>query len=275
MSRYPRRRTRTRSRVVGATLAGITVLVVSIVMTLAWVRSDEGEAATAHKAVTPSSPRTSPQTGAPTDATGQPGIRRSHQEAELARLRAAPELTTRSPLPRITGDATQQPDLFAAEFTRRLLTQDYRKPREALLSWVQAESARTDEPLVVGMVPPDLRDRWAVFTVTDSSETPAPIPTPEEWVRLSTQTGRTTVRVQRVSEPMAWTNAIEAGRITDPGITARIVSAEVTLTTTVDGRTRHQVTSIELGLEFEGPPTRDTWGFVGAVTYSAIPLGPS
>lgn len=273
MSRYPR--SRTRSRVVGAIVTVLTVLVASILMTLSLVRSNESGDATTHPGVTPSSPSPPTQTGVPEGAAGQPGIRRGALEAELARLRAAPEMTTDSTLPRITGHATQQPDLYAAEFTRRLLTQDYGKSRQTWLSWVQTESARTDEPLVVGLVPPELRDRWAVFTVTDATDSPAPIPTAEEWARLSKQTGRTTVRVLRVSEPMAWTNAVEAGRITDPGITARIVSAEVILTTVVDGRTRHQATSVELGLEFEGPPTRDMWGFVGTVTYAAIPLGSS
>jgi hypothetical protein len=111
--------------------------------------------------------------------------------------------------------------------------------------------------------------------VTDATDGPAPIPTAGQWAKLAEQAARTTVRVQRVTEPMAWTNAVEAGRITDPGITARIVSAEVTLTTVVDGHARHQVSSVELGLEFEGPPTRNRWGFVAAVTYTAIPMGSS
>jgi hypothetical protein len=143
------------------------------------------------------------------------------------------------------------------------------------VSWVQAESAHTGEPLAIGLVPQELRDRWATFSVTDTSDGPAPIPTTSEWAKLAAQAGRTSVRIQRVTEPMAWTNAVEAGRITDPGITARIVSAEVTLTTVVDGHTRTRATSVELGLEFEGPPTRGQWGFVGAVTYTAIPMGTS
>jgi hypothetical protein len=184
-------------------------------------------------------------------------------------------VTTESPLPRITGDTAQQPDLYAAAFTTQLLTQDYRRARGAWVSWVQAESARTDEPLVTGLVPPELRDRWAAFSVTDASDGPTPIPTTSEWATVAAQAGRTSVRIQRVTEPMAWSNAVEAGRITDPGITARVVSAEVTLTTVVGGHTRTAATSVELGLEFEGPPTRDQWGFVGAVTYTAMPMGQS
>jgi hypothetical protein len=274
MSRYPR--SRTRFRFVGATVAILSVLVASTVMAVSFVMGDEREGATQHREVTQSpSPPTATHTGEPRTAAEQPGIRNGEVDADIARLRALPATATGSPLPRIDGDATQQPDLYAAEFTRRLLTQDYGKSRQAWLSWVQSESARTEEPLVVGLVPPELRDRWAVFSVTDVTDSAAPIPTAEEWARLSQKSGRTTVRLRRVSEPMAWINAVEAGRITDPGITARIVSAEVTLTTEVDGRTRRDVNSVELGLEFEGPPTRDAWGFVGAVTYTAIPLGSS
>ena len=54
----------------------------------------------------------------------------------------------------------------------------------------------------------------------------------------------------------------------DPGLTARVVSAEVSLH--VQGRV--EVFSVELSLEFEGPPVRDDWGFVGAVSYTSMPV---
>ena len=274
MPRYPR--SLSRSRVVGSAAAVLTVILAGTVLTLSLVRGDKGGAATPQHEVTQSpSPNTPTRAAERADAAGQPGIRRGELEADLARLRAAPEVTTDSPLSPITGDAATQPDLYAAAFTERLMTQDYRNPRQALLSWVQGESARTEEPLVVGLVPPELRDRWAVFSVTDATDGPAPIPTAGEWAKLAQQAANTTVRVRRVTEPIAWTNAVEAGRITDPGITARIVSAEVILTTVVDGHTRHQMSSVEIGLEFEGPPTRNQWGFVAAVTYSAVPMGSS
>jgi hypothetical protein len=274
MSRHPR--SRPLPRVVGAVTTVLTVLIAGTVLTITLIRSHGDPNASAPKPDRPSAAlKSTTHPGQPDDATAPPGIRKGQLEAELARLRAAPELTTDSPLPKIVGDATKQPDLYAAEFTRRLLTQDYRNPRQVLLSWVQGESAPTPEPLVVGLVPPELRDRWAVFSVTDATDGPTPIPTFGEWARLAEQAGTSTVRIQRVTEPMAWTNAVESGRITDPGITARIVSAEVTRTTVVDGRTRRAVTSVELGLEFEGPPTRDQWSFVGAVTYTAIPVGSS
>lgn len=274
MSRYLRQRPP--ARVFGAVVAVVTVLITGTVLAVAMVRGHgDPNVSTPKPDRASAGPKSSTLPGQRDDATAPPGIRKGQLEAEVARLRAAPEVSTGSPRPKIVGDAKTQPDLYAAEFTRRLLTQDYRTPRQTLLSWVQGESAPTQEPLVVGLVPPELRDRWAVFTVTDTTDGPTPIPTSGEWARLADQAGTSTVRIQRVTEPMAWTNAVESGQITDPGITARIISAEITLTTVVDGRTRRAVTSVELGLEFEGPPTRRQWGFVGAVTYTAIAVGSS
>lgn len=274
MSRYLRQRPR--ARLVGAIATVLTLLIAGTVLAMALVRGDGDPNVSAPRPDRASAAlKATTHPGQPGGATAPPGIRKGQLEAQVARLRAAPQVATDSPRPKIVGDATTQPDLYAAEFTRRLLTQDYRNPRQTLLSWVQGESAPTQEPLVVGLVPPELRNRWAVFTLTDATEGRTPIPLAGEWASLAEQAGKSTVRIQHVTEPMAWTNAVESGRITDPGITARVVSAEVTLTTVVDGRTQHAVTSVELGLEFEGPPARDQWGFVGAVTYTAIPVGSS
>ena len=211
----------------------------------------------------------------PGQAPDARGIHEDVLKAEVARLRAVPKPSPESSLPRITGDATTQPDLYAAAFVERLLTQNFGKSRNAWMSWVQAESATTDDPLVMGLVPRELRDRFAVFSVTDTADGPSPIPSVGEWVSLRGQAGRTTVRIQRVTEPMAWTNAVEAGRITDPGVTARVVSAEVTRHTVVDGQPRVARYSVEISLQLEGPPTRAAWGFVGVITYTSIPMGAS
>ena len=96
--------------------------------------------------------------------------------ADLARLAQAPPVAPAPSSEAITGEAAQQPDLYAAEFVRRLLTQDYTTPRGALLSWVQLESAQTSEPLVVGLVPPALRSRMAVDSVTDTTDRPGADP---------------------------------------------------------------------------------------------------
>ena len=193
--------------------------------------------------------------------------------ADLARLAQAPRVAPAPSSEAITGEAEQQPDLYAAEFVRRLLTQDYSQPRGALLSWVQLESAQTSEPLVVGLVPPALRPRMAVDSVTDPSDGPAPIPSPAEWTALARKHAFTTVTIDRVVEPLAWTNAVAAGRVTDPGITGREVAATVTRHTPGPGGTATSRFSVAISLNLEGPPTRTSWGFVTAVTYTVVPMG--
>ncbi len=230
-------------------------------------RSDDGQSGPEARPTAPTS--TQP---ARTGTTGDLPGNATELAAEVNRLRAMPPVTGASALPRITGDVTTQPDLYAAEFVRRLLTQDYRTPRAALLAWVQAESAQTSEPLVLGLVPADLRDRLAVFSVTDATGDTAPIPTASQWSSLAAQGGYTTVRIDRVLEPLAWSNAVAAGRISDDGVTGRLVAATITRHTTSAGGPATQRFSVSLAVNLEGPPTRDRWGFVAAVTYTAIPL---
>ncbi|GAA2501616.1 hypothetical protein [Terrabacter carboxydivorans] len=190
---------------------------------------------------------------------------------DIVRLRAVSQVLPGTREPRITGDVTQQPDLYAAEFVRRLLTQDYRASRDAHVAWVQGESAQTTEPLVVGLVPKELRGRLAVFSVTESGGQGVPIPTANEWAALRVQNAYTTVRVQRVDEPLAWSTAVSSGRISDPGVTGREVAASVTLHYEKQGRPVTATSSVAITLNLQGPPTRSTWGFVTAVTYSSLP----
>jgi hypothetical protein len=194
---------------------------------------------------------------------------------ELARLRSAQPVPSGPAGHRIHGDLAQQPDLYAAEFVRRLLTQDYRQPRSDHLAWVQSESAQTSEPLVVGLVPLELRPRLAVYSVSDTTAQPAPVPSRSEWAALGLQNAYTTVRVERVEEPMAWSNAVASGRISDPGITGRQVLATVTLHYTHDGRDATSTSSVAMTLNIQGPPTRSSWGFVTAVTYTTVPMSAS
>lgn len=74
---------------------------------------------------------------------------------------------------RIAGEASLHPDLYASAFVKELLTQNYGTPRDDLLSWVQEESAQRNEPRVVGLIPSELRSKWAVFSVS-SGPTPRP-----------------------------------------------------------------------------------------------------
>ena len=216
----------------------------------------------------------SPSLAAPPPAPA-PAPRADPVVSDIDRLRAVSQDLPGTPERRITGDVTQQPDLYAAEFVRRLLTQNYRASRDEHVAWVQGESAQTTEPLVVGLVPKELRGRLAVFSVTDSAVQAAPIPNANQWAALGVQNAYTTVRVQRVEEPMAWSTAVSSGRISDPGVTGREVSAAVTLHYEKQGRPVTTTSSVAMTLNLEGPPTRNSWGFVTAVTYSSLPTSAS
>lgn len=214
----------------------------------------------------PDSPRPNPSTPSPSAAVNPVDL-----ERHLDRMRRLDIPRDGPGMPPIGGEATRQPDLYAAEFVRRLLTQDYRQPREELLAWVQAESTPVADQLVVGLVPPNLRDRFGVYSVSDASDGPAPIPTQTEWTALGATAAYTTVRIDKVIEPTAWSNAVQAGRVTDPGTTARLVAATITRHTGSNATTEEF--SVALSLNLEGPPTRAGWRFVTAVTYTVIPVG--
>ncbi len=196
--------------------------------------------------------------------------------AQLDRIRHLPAVSPPTGAePMITGDATTQPDLFAAEFVRRLLTQDFRTPRDAHLAWAQSESTATTEPLVVGLVPADLRDRLAVFSVSDNGDGPALVPPAAAWQLLGSHAAYDTATVDQVIEPLAWRNAVAAGRVTDPGITCRIMAATVTRHEHVGGKNTTTRSSVSVTLNLEGPPTRPTWAFVAAVDVTIMPVGTS
>ncbi|GEM_PF-930377 len=196
--------------------------------------------------------------------------------AQLNRMRHLPAVSPPSePEPSITGDATTQPDLYAAEFVRRLLTQDFRTPRDRHLAWVQSESAKSTEPLVVGLVPSDLRDRLAAFTVTDDADHPALVPAAATWTGLAGHAANDATTVEQVIEPLPWRNAVAAGRIIDPGVTCRIVGATVTRHEQVNGKATTAQTSVSVTLAIEGPPTRASWGFVAIIDVTTLPMGAS
>jgi hypothetical protein len=218
-------------------------------------------------------------TGAPAQPTGPATTPRPDAAVgdDIAGLRAItmPALDTPAAHPPIPQGQRQQPDLYARAFVERLLRQDYTTPRQEHLAWIQSESALTDEPLVTGLVPRELRDRLALFSVTDQRSSLSPVPSPAEWERLRRQHAHTTVTVQRVTEPLAWSNAVEAGRVSDPGVTAREVTALVTLHGSNGGHATRTATSIALTINLAGPPTRGAWAFVAAITYRAVPMGSS
>ena len=203
----------------------------------------------------------------------------AQQQSELAqsidRIRAIPPVNaaTSPNFPAVSAEAQLQPDLYAAAFVRQLMAQDYRTDRQQLLAWVQSESAQSTDLLVVGLTPVNLRSRMAVASVQDGVNGPGPVPSEGVWADLAGRQGHTTVEIQRVTEPVSWAAAVAGGQITDPGVTARQVDAEVTLHTTDHGKVATQRFSVALVVNLEGPPVRAGYGFVTAITYNVVAVG--
>jgi len=196
--------------------------------------------------------------------------------SDLVRLAAAPVVrpATSRDYPAVPDSQRAQPDLYARAFATQLLTQDYRTGRAGLVAWVQSETVPTSEPLVVGLVPDELRPKLGVWTVTDSTDgTAPPIPTEAGWRAWAARSGTSSVEIVRVTEPAAWADAVAAGRITDPGATARDVDAVVTTRWQDHGRTVTAKHSVFLSLTLEGPPTRAEYGYVNTIAYRSVPIG--
>jgi hypothetical protein len=196
--------------------------------------------------------------------------------SDLVRLAAAPVVraATSRDYPAVPDSQRAQPDLYARAFATQLLTQDYRTGRAGLVAWVQSETVPTSEPLVVGLVPDQLRPKLGVWTVTDSTDdTAPPIPTEADWRAWAARSGTSSVEIVRVTESAAWTDAVTAGRITDPGVTARDVDAVVTTRWQDNGRAVTAKRSVFLSLTLDGPPSRAEYGYVNTVAYRSVPIG--
>jgi hypothetical protein len=196
--------------------------------------------------------------------------------SDLVRLAAAPVVrpATSRDYPAVPDSQRAQPDMYARAFATQLLAQDYATARAELVAWVQSETVPTSEPLVVGLVPDELRPKLGVWTVTDSTDGTAPsIPTEAGWRAWAARGGTTGVEIVRVTEPAAWADAVAAGRITDPGVTARDVDAVVTTRWQDHGKTVTAKRSVFLSLTLEGPPTRAEYGYVNTVAYRSVPIG--
>ncbi len=254
-----------RGRTGRRTLVALTLLALALALAVAAGVTRE----TAPGSAKPGPPRS------PSTTAGGSDVPVAAPDEQLARATAMPAVEATDDPSDLPPEVTAQSDLFARAFVTRLLTQDYRRPRMELLAWVQSHSTTSPEPLVMGLIPPDVRDRWAVFSVTDSTAGAAPVPSASEWDALARLGARTDVEVQRVSQPYAWTSAVASGRITDPGITGREVTALVTLHSVEGGSPRTRTTSVALIFNLEGPPTRAQWGFVTLAAYTAVPLAGS
>jgi hypothetical protein len=245
-------------------LGAAALVVLSLIAAAVIVGGRSSPTSTGHVATRGSSP-TASLPGASSLTVEQ----QSDLQQSLTRMRAQIPVTaaTSAQYPAVSSQARLQPDLYAAAFTAQLLTQDYRTSRDDLLAWVQSETAHSSEPLVVGLTPVELRGRLALWSVQDDTGSPAVVPSRTAWAALAERQGYTTVQIQKVTEPVSWADAVANGEITDPGVTAREVDAEVTLHTTDHGQAITAASSVALTIQLEGPPVRGGYGFVVAVIY--------
>jgi len=259
-----------------ALLAGVAVSVLALlILGCATVLRFSGSSGARHPRLVPERPSgLQPSVVAPGQVTSTLAPEQSADIAnDIARIRAMPDVrpAASTRYPTISGDQRSQPDLYARTFVGELLTQDYRAPRQELVAWVQSEVAPSSEPMVVGLVPVDLRSKLGLWSVTDAPDgSPTPIPSEAEWAAWGQRNAYTTVNILRVTEPGQWASAVAAGQLTDPGITSRDVDAEVTTHWTDGKANRESVQSVTLSINIEGPPSQTAFGFVDAVTYEAV-----
>jgi hypothetical protein len=257
-----------------ALFAGATVALVAVLVCFCGlVLRDSSTHRVASPAVTRrplSHPRAASASVPPTTGPG------STLDDDLARLNGAPDViaSASSAFPAIGDEARQQPDLYASAFTTELLTQNYRTDRTALLAWVQLEATPCNEPLVVGLVPPALRPKLAVWTVSNTADgSQPPVPSATDWDGWAAHAGSTTAKVTRVTEPESWADAVRTGRITDPHVIARDVDAIVTTRWTERGHVRTAKRTVTLGLTLELRPDGRGYGFVDVATYTTAQIG--
>lgn len=172
--------------------------------------------------------------------------------------------------PAVDKMSKQQADLYAAAFAEALLTQNYRTSRAGLLSWVQAESATSQEPTFEELTPVDLRNRLAVWSVQTTSGGPAVIPSPSDWSTFGSQHGSQSAVIIKTTEPVSWATAVTAGQISDPAATTREVDATITDHTTVGGVAQVKSYSVALTMCLEARPTG--YAFVAMAIYDVAEM---
>ena len=254
---------------------GATVLVMLALVAVAVIVNGHRSPTSAGRSAVQGSSPTVVTTPSPSGPRSLTSAQQSELEQSISRMREVSPVTagTSPQYPAVSPEARAQPDLYAAAFAGQLLTQDYRTSRDQLLAWVQSESAQSTEPLVVGLTPVDLRGRMAVASVQDGVHGFSPVPSQADWTELARRQGHTTVEIQRVTEPVSWATAVAKGQITDPGVTARQVDAEVTLHAIDHGKPTAVRYSVALVVNLEGPPVRDGYSFVAAITYNVVRVG--
>ena len=192
---------------------------------------------------------------------------------ELSMLAAAPDVApaTTPLLPPIPPSDRTQPDLYARAFVTGLFIHPYTGvTRAQMLAWVQTQQALS--PFITGGTSVEL-NRLLVESASDpawSNHGVAALPDDSGWAQAVA--GRTSVHIDRLTclTPPDWETAISDGDITDPGLTARLVSADMTMTWNDSGMRKTQKFSTVLTMLLEGPPTASQYGVVVIADTSVV-----
>lgn len=220
-----------------------------------------------HGATPHADPSSTTLTGTGPNPTTDPGTQAGNvlSGQELAELDAAPSVApvTSALLPPIPAQTRMQPDLYARAFLTALFVHPYAGvTRGDMLAWVQAQQATSS--YITGGTPEQL-NRLLVESASDpawSNHGFAALPDEPTWTAASA--GWMAVSIQKLTciTPPEWEAAIAAGTITDPGLTERLVSADLRMTLTQHGHRVTQTVSVALTLLLEGPPTLSQFGVV-------------
>jgi hypothetical protein len=192
---------------------------------------------------------------------------------ELAQLDAAPTVApaTAPLLPPVPAQERTQPDLYARAFFTALFAHPYAGvTRGQMLAWIQSQQAATT--FITGGSPAQ-RNRLLVESGSDpawSNHGFAALPDEATWAQASA--GRMSVRIDRLTclTPPDWEQAIAAGEVTDPGLTERLVSGDITTAWTHGGQRQSQKVSVALTLLLEDPPTAGQYGVVVIADTNAV-----
>ncbi len=223
-----------------------------------------------HKQPGPAQTPSGAQPGTPADASAGYNVL---SPRELAMLAAAPDVIPASTalLPPIPPSQRTQPDLYARAFFTALFTHPYPGvTRAQMLAWVQTQQAVS--PFITGGTPAE-RNRLLVESASDpawSNHGAAALPDNAGWTHAVA--GRASVRIDRLTclTPPEWETAIAEGDITDAGLTARLVSADMTMTWTDGGKRKAQTFSAALTMLLDGPPTAGQYGVVAIADTSVV-----
>jgi hypothetical protein len=181
---------------------------------------------------------------------------------------------TSAAYPPVPAADTSDPDLYAQAFATELLSQNYAgSSREALESWAQWEDAPVDQ----AGVPRSVGAKILVQSLDSpamSGGTETIIPSPAAWATLASEAAFATVSHVSAQIDPHWESAVMGGyQPADPLMSARLVTATVTLHTTISGQAQTTVESVAFTLAVGTAANHAGYGAMATYGYAAEVAG--